>query len=63
MATQAIPRVDVSPVQGPSVKRQATLINFLTYVLLALGAAIVLVPFWWMVLACSASSGMSPCHK
>jgi multiple sugar transport system permease protein len=49
MATQAITRVDVSPVKGPSVKRQATLINFITYVLLALGAAIVLVPFWWMV--------------
>jgi multiple sugar transport system permease protein len=49
MATQAIPRENVSSVTGPSVKRQKTLIDGITYFLLALGAAIVLVPFWWMV--------------
>lgn len=50
MATQAItPREHSDPVGGPSVRRQRTLIDFLTYGLLGLGAAIVLVPFWWMV--------------
>src|SRR5215216_5033392 len=50
MATQAItPVKDVAPVMGQSAKRQATLVNILTYVLLGLGAAIVLVPFWWMI--------------
>ena len=50
MATQAItPMESARPVGGPSVKRQKTLINFITYLLLGLGAAIVLVPFWWMV--------------
>jgi multiple sugar transport system permease protein len=49
MATQAIPRENVSPVKGSSVKRQRTLVDTITYFLLALGAAIVLVPFWWMV--------------
>jgi multiple sugar transport system permease protein len=49
MTTQAIPRENVSSVTGPSVKRQKTLIDWITYFLLALGAAIVLVPFWWMV--------------
>ena len=49
MATQAIPRENVSPVRGSSVKRQRTLVDTITYFLLALGAAIVLVPFWWMV--------------
>ncbi len=48
MATQAIPRENVSPVRGSSVKRQRTLVDTITYFLLALGAAIVLVPFWWM---------------
>src|SRR5689334_2745170 len=49
MATQAIRREDVSPVRGSSVKRQRTWVDAITYFLLVLGAAIVLVPFWWMV--------------
>jgi multiple sugar transport system permease protein len=49
MATQAISRENVSPVRGSSVKRQKTLVDFITYFLLVLGAAIVLVPFWWMI--------------
>jgi multiple sugar transport system permease protein len=50
MATQAITqRETTSPVQGSSMKRQKGLVDFITYGLLALGAAIVLVPFWWMV--------------
>jgi len=50
MATQAItPVQNVAPVMGPSAKRQAKLMNIITYVLLGLGAAIVLVPFWWML--------------
>lgn len=50
MTAQAITPVESSrPVGGPSVRRQRTLINFITYLLLGLGAAIVLVPFWWMV--------------
>ena len=49
MATQAIPREDVSPVRGSSLKQQKTLVDAITYFLLALGAAVVLVPFWWMV--------------
>jgi multiple sugar transport system permease protein len=50
MTAQAITPIESSrPVGGPSVKRQRTLINYITYLLLALGAAMVLVPFWWMV--------------
>jgi multiple sugar transport system permease protein len=50
MTTQAITPIESSrPVGGPSVRRQRSLINFITYLLLALGAALVLVPFWWMV--------------
>lgn len=50
MTAQAITSAESSrPVGGPSVRRQRTLINFITYALLGLGAAIVLVPFWWMV--------------
>jgi multiple sugar transport system permease protein len=50
MTTQAITPIESSrPVGAPSVRRQRTLINFSTYLLLALGAALVLVPFWWMV--------------
>jgi multiple sugar transport system permease protein len=50
MTAQAIsPMESTRPVGGPSVRRQRTLINFITYLLLGLGAAIVLVPFWWMV--------------
>jgi multiple sugar transport system permease protein len=50
MTAQAITPVESSrPVGGPSIRRQRTLINYITYLLLALGAAVVLVPFWWMV--------------
>ena len=50
MTAPAITPIESSrPVGGPSVRRQRTLINFITYLLLALGAAMVLVPFWWMV--------------
>jgi multiple sugar transport system permease protein len=49
MATQAITRIESGPVRGQSMKRQNMLVNFINYFLLALGAAIVLVPFWWMV--------------
>jgi len=50
MATHAITRMKpTGAVGGPSVSRQRTLINFVTYLLLGLGAAIVLVPFWWMI--------------
>ena len=49
MATQAIPRENVGSARGTSVKRQKTFVDAITYLLLALGAAIVLVPFWWMV--------------
>lgn len=50
MATQAITPMERSrPVGGPSIRRQRTLIDVITYLLLGLGAAIVLVPFWWMV--------------
>src|SRR5512138_1191021 len=49
MTTDAIRRMETaSPVRGPSVRRQNALINFITYLLLGIGAAIVLVPFWWM---------------
>src|SRR5512132_1812417 len=50
MTAQAITPIESSrPVGGPSIKRQRTLINYITYLLLGLGAAIVLIPFWWMV--------------
>jgi len=50
MATQAItPMESARSIGGPSVRRQRTLIDFITYLLLGLGAAVVLVPFWWMV--------------
>jgi len=50
MATQAITSTkNAVPIRGQSVRRQKTLIDFITYLLLGLGAAIVLVPFWWMV--------------
>src|SRR6266498_640330 len=50
MATEAITQTtDVHPIRGQSVKRQKTLVDLITYLLLALGAAIVLVPFWWMI--------------
>ena len=50
MTTEAIRRMETAtPVRGSSVKRQRTWVDVITYFLLALGAAIVLVPFWWMV--------------
>lgn len=50
MTAPAITPIEASrPVGGPSVRRQRTSINFITYLLLGLGAALVLVPFWWMV--------------
>ena len=50
MTAQAITSMESDrTVGGPSVRRQRTLINFITYLLLGLGAAVVLVPFWWMV--------------
>ena len=49
MATQAVPREDVGPVAGSSMKGQKRWVDAITYILLALGAAVVLVPFWWMV--------------
>lgn len=50
MATQAItPTEIVRPYKPPTVGRQKLLINVITYTLLGLGAAIVLVPFYWMI--------------
>jgi multiple sugar transport system permease protein len=49
MASGTIPMKNAGPVKGQSIKRQRRWVNFITYVLLGLGAAIVLVPFWWMV--------------
>jgi multiple sugar transport system permease protein len=49
MATQAIPAKNTAPVRGTSIKRQRTVVDVITYILLGLGAAIVLVPFWWMI--------------
>ncbi len=43
MATQTI------PYKGMTIKRQKTLVDAITYALLGLGAAIVLVPFLWMI--------------
>ena len=50
MATQAItPMKNEAPVKGQSIRREKTLVDAITYFLLALGAAVVVVPFWWMV--------------
>jgi multiple sugar transport system permease protein len=49
MATETVPMKDVAPVKGSSIKRQRTAADIVTYILLGLGAALVLVPFWWMV--------------
>jgi multiple sugar transport system permease protein len=49
MATETVPMKDVAPVKGSSIKRQRTAVDIVTYILLGLGAALVLVPFWWMV--------------
>ena len=49
MATETAPMKNVAPVKGSSIKRQRTAVDIITYILLGLGAALVLVPFWWMV--------------
>jgi multiple sugar transport system permease protein len=50
MASQAITPVKTAgPAGGTSVKRERTAMDFITYLLLGLGGAIVLVPFWWMI--------------
>lgn len=50
MATQAItPTANVRPHKPLSVRRQKLLADVTTYALLGLGAAIVLVPFFWMI--------------
>jgi multiple sugar transport system permease protein len=50
MATQAItPTKKIRSNTPPTVSRQKTSMNVITYVLLGLGAAIVLVPFLWMI--------------
>ena len=50
MATQAITQMkNAGSFRAQSVRRQKIVINFITYLLLGLGAAIVLVPFLWMI--------------
>ncbi len=50
MATQAItPKIFAGPRMSMTIGRQKTLANIITYALLGLGAAIVLVPFLWMI--------------
>lgn len=50
MATQSITSKElVSVPRPPSAGRQKSVINIITYILLGLGAAIVLVPFYWMI--------------
>lgn len=50
MATQTItPTGMIRSHKPPTASRQKTLINVITYILLGLGAAIVLVPFLWMI--------------
>ncbi len=50
MATQAItPKIFAGPRKSMTIGRQKTLANIITYALLGLGAAIVLVPFLWMI--------------
>jgi multiple sugar transport system permease protein len=50
MATQSITSKElVSIPRPPSAGRQKLVINTITYILLGLGAAIVLVPFYWMI--------------
>ena len=49
MATQAItPKANVRPPKPMTIKRQKLLVDVVVYTLLGLGAAIVLVPFFWM---------------
>src|SRR5512135_888545 len=49
MATQAItPSANVRPPRPMTIKRQKFLVDIVAYILLCLGAAIVLVPFFWM---------------
>jgi multiple sugar transport system permease protein len=50
MATQAItPKEKIRSNMPPTISRQKTSVDVITYVLLGLGAAIVLVPFLWMI--------------
>ncbi len=50
MATQSIAqKVMTPPNKSMTVKRQRTVVNIITYALLGLGGAIVLVPFFWMI--------------
>ncbi len=50
MATQAItPSAKVRPPRPMTIKRQKLLVDDVAYTLLCLGAAIVLVPFYWMI--------------
>jgi multiple sugar transport system permease protein len=50
MATQVItPKANVRPPRPMTIKRQKLLVDVVAYTLLCLGAAIVLVPFYWMV--------------
>ncbi len=50
MTTRAItPTEKVRSDKPPSARRQKSIANIITYVLLGLGAAIVLVPFLWMI--------------
>jgi len=49
MATQAItPSANVRPPRPMTIKRQKLVVDVVAYTLLGLGAAIVLVPFFWM---------------
>ncbi len=49
MASQSIAQKGYVTPKGTSIKRQKTLVDIISYALLALGAAIVLVPFFWMI--------------
>jgi multiple sugar transport system permease protein len=50
MATQATTeKYTLKPAKGTSIKRQKLVVDTITYILLGLGAAIVLVPFFWMI--------------
>ncbi len=49
MASQSIAQKGYVTPKGTSIKRQKTLVDIISYALLVLGAAIVLVPFLWMI--------------
>lgn len=50
MATQATTeKYNLKPAKATSIKRQKLIVDTITYILLGLGAAIVLVPFFWMI--------------